>query len=123
MGLTGTAFLDDMMVAIPFTFFLYCLIHYSGHSQKKNRAMDFYHHFAKRISGFSYTLYLVHYPIIMFLFAIHHTLGGERMQPSLNLYLLSIVLSTCLMILAYFISLVTEEKTASVKHWLSNMLK
>jgi peptidoglycan/LPS O-acetylase OafA/YrhL len=70
------------------------------------------------LAGFSYTLYIAHYPVLTFIFAA--TLERERMYPSASAVFTIIGISAAVMLLyAYPLSRLTEAHTERLRAWLS----
>ncbi|MGB6134007.1 MAG: acyltransferase [Acidobacteriaceae bacterium] len=71
--------------------------------------------FARSTAGFSYTLYLVHLPLLVFIASV--TVGDSRWQPK------SVHILTALLILAvaigyaWLVAFLTEFRTADVRRW------
>jgi peptidoglycan/LPS O-acetylase OafA/YrhL len=79
-----------------------------------------YGSFAKLLASFSYTLYLVHYPILAFIDAA--VMGTERWQPSAFLVVTGAGLSAAVLVVAYGISLLTERHTDIIRARVEVML-
>lgn len=90
----------------------------------QNNKPLFFCQFSKFMADFSYSLYLVHFPFILFLVSVGSTYGfiNFRLQPNL----LSIVIFTIIMVLslcfAYLVSLATEAKTADVRMFVRKII-
>jgi len=100
---------SDFAVAISFGFLVYFILHLKGHFGRRNM----YNRIASKMAGFSYTLYLVHLPFLIFLRA--WLLPSSRWQPnSLHLCLAAIVLFA-VFLYAFFLSRITEAKTDNLR--------
>jgi len=93
-------------VAIVFSLFLYFMLHDYSLSKKGRYSVV-----ATHISSFSYTLYLIHYPILMVIEKSIHVSWPADIQHTL--YGLIIFSSICLF--AYFFSLLTEANSNKVR--------
>jgi peptidoglycan/LPS O-acetylase OafA/YrhL len=114
-GSTLSSFVvNDLCVGLSFALFLYAVLQLRV--DPGVRALKC----AKLFSGFSYTLYLVHFPFLLFIRAsifphavwqpdARHILGGCMMLPVVLLY-------------AFGVSQFTERKTADVRDWLRRKL-
>ena len=100
--------LPDCIVGFCFAAWLYALIQAS-----REDVSSAYAHAAKTLSGFSYTLYLTHFPALLLLRGLLDPKGNW--QPDLRhlLYGLGIVLA--MLIYAYVVAEFTEARTASVR--------
>jgi peptidoglycan/LPS O-acetylase OafA/YrhL len=100
---------SDFALAIIVFFFMYFLLHLKGHSGRWN----IYNRIASTLAGFSYTLYLVHLPVLIFLRA--WLLPSSRWQPDfLHLCLAAIVFMT-VFLYAFLLSRMTEVKTDNLR--------
>jgi peptidoglycan/LPS O-acetylase OafA/YrhL len=103
------AFSRDCVVALAFCFTLYCF----GRAERGLMNSSF-HHWA---ADFSYTMYLLHFPAMLFIVAAANHLFGWPFLMTLSaagiFYLIALVIA--LYILGYLFSLVTERYTGSVK--------
>lgn len=75
-----------------------------------------------RLAGFSYTLYLVHMPLLVFLSALVAGNGAARWQPDAAHLLLLAPVSALVLGYAYGVAQLTEERTAQVRRWVVRML-
>ena len=69
--------------------------------------------------SFSYSLYLIHFPIYLFLFAVIHPVIHNKPVPLLLVSLLSMIV---VLVTSYLISLITENKIYT-KNWLRKFIK
>jgi peptidoglycan/LPS O-acetylase OafA/YrhL len=72
------------------------------------------------LAGCSYTLYLVHVPVLTFLRAI--TTPAARLQPSALSLLACGGITLAILVYAYLLALITEKQTARVRRWLAGAL-
>ncbi|MFP3357350.1 acyltransferase [Planococcus sp. SIMBA_143] len=115
LGLISNGFLGDILVAFTFSVLVYVTVHLSNVYGLSAILKERYRKCAEWLSGFSYTLYLVHFPILIFLFALFSDLGMEKLQPSILNVIFGIGICVVISLIAYWISLVTENKTNRVK--------
>jgi peptidoglycan/LPS O-acetylase OafA/YrhL len=74
------------------------------------------------LAGFSYTLYVVHYPVVSFLHAA--LLNGHRPPPTLGWAAGTIGISLGLVLLyAYPVSLLAEARTDTIRRRISAWLR
>jgi peptidoglycan/LPS O-acetylase OafA/YrhL len=69
---------------------------------------------SRSIAGFSYSLYVVHLPLLVFLVAWYRSTGGDRWQPSLTNLLTASALSLLVISYAWGFSRITERNTTRV---------
>jgi peptidoglycan/LPS O-acetylase OafA/YrhL len=79
----------------------------------------------KRLASFSYTLYLVHFPMLVFLVAGLHDLIGLRFdeQPSVSSLAYLATVTIFLIGYAWLVSLATEAKTRNVRELLMRVVR
>jgi peptidoglycan/LPS O-acetylase OafA/YrhL len=99
-------------VAVTFSVFLFAVLQQQG----SDDGMGMYARTAALLAGFSYTLYLTHLPILVFLRAVW---TYERAWPS-DLLHWCMEYAVCLgcIVYAYLISRLTESRTERVRGWL-----
>jgi peptidoglycan/LPS O-acetylase OafA/YrhL len=111
-----TQYLPDLMVAAAFAVMVYLIIClYNEPLSGNRRMMDTF----KYGAGFSYTLYLVHQPVLHFLVASRSVEGSllNTPDPLLQLVLKAAVFLGIL-VYAWLLSRVTEARTDQVRKWL-----
>jgi len=102
------ALLADYAVAFCFALWLFTLL--LGSRQDASPA---YAHGAKKLAGFSYTLYLTHFPALLLLRGLLDPQGNWQPDPRHLLYGLAIAL--LMLAYAYGVAELTEARTASVR--------
>ena len=106
---------SDLAVGIAFTLFLF------GVLQLELGAGS--HHYlgvAHRFAGFSYSLYVLHFPLLLFLRA--WIVPSQRWQPDgVHLFYGSLI-GMAVLVFAWTISLFTENKTQAARHWIRKRL-
>jgi peptidoglycan/LPS O-acetylase OafA/YrhL len=70
---------------------------------------------AKTFAGFSYTLYVVHFPLLFFIRA--NWLPNFRWQPEPKYLLYGLWIVACVILYAFGVALLTESNTANVREW------
>ena len=76
---------------------------------------------AAGLAGFSYTLYVAHYPVLTFLFAA--TMDGNRWVASAKSVALVLGISAGLMLYAYLVAQLSEAHTDKLRVWLRKRLQ
>jgi peptidoglycan/LPS O-acetylase OafA/YrhL len=109
-------FIPDLSVGVAFTLLIYWVISLFGTKNSIGRLA-----ISKELAGFSYTLYLVHYPLLYFwkawITSSHWNINANYMLEVKGVYL-AIVIGY-----AYILARVTEFKTAKVTNLIFNLLK
>ncbi len=106
------SFFSDLLVGIASSIFIYILVQYDSVINKDNiypKAVHF-------LANFSYTLYLVHMPFLVFINAL--ILKGNRWQPDSLHILFGLILFIITVSYSFIISCFTEAKTNIVRNWL-----
>ena len=96
------------MIGLCFALWIYVLIH--GTREDVSSA---YAKTARTLSGFSYTLYLIHFPALLLLRGILDPHGNWLPDPKHLLYALGIAL--LMLIYAYIVAEFTEARTSIVR--------
>lgn len=106
----------DLILASFFGTLCYFTKYYS---LTKNRKKFPFAHLHKKLADFSYTNYLIHLPIIVFISAGSFVKGGELLGKDRVDILLFVGLLIFVVVCAYVFSLFTERKTNSLRKWLT----
>jgi peptidoglycan/LPS O-acetylase OafA/YrhL len=72
-------------------------------------------------AGSSYSLYVIHFPLIVFIAALFFT-PVHRLPPSLGLLLSFMGIGFLAIIFAYGVSVVTESNTSKLRRWLKGLV-
>lgn len=118
-------FIYDAFTASCFTLAIYIVINLPDkHKPKQNYFLSACYQFAKNLSGFSYTLYLVHQPLISFLALINKTLNpnGWKWQPSLDHFVYYTCVTTVVLAYAWLVASLTEAHTQKVRGYIRQMV-
>ncbi|HEV2616195.1 MAG TPA: acyltransferase [Candidatus Acidoferrales bacterium] len=111
----SSAFLMDSIVAIAFGVWIYAVV------EAPEKAMPaFYAKPARLFAGFSYTLYLTHFPIVFLLHA--RILGARVWNPTLIHLVYALLITTGATLAAYLLALGTETKTAAARRKVMSLL-
>ncbi|MEB4781443.1 acyltransferase [Paenibacillus jamilae] len=104
------SFIIDLLIGAAFSLLLYILV--SNYNIRPANQVFFITSFSTLISGFSYSLYLLHYPVLNFLDAWKKY---EKLSPNtLNIFLYFLI-CILLILYAWLFSRVTESKTHKIK--------
>jgi peptidoglycan/LPS O-acetylase OafA/YrhL len=102
---------SDLAVGIAFTLFLFGVL-----QLKLAASSDHYLSVAHRFAGFSYSLYVLHFPLLLFLRA--WTVPSRRWQPDGVHLLYGSLIGVAVLVFAWTISLFSENKTRVARHWI-----
>jgi len=100
--------LTDYAIGLCFALWLFALIHGS-----RQGVSAFYAHAAKKLSGFSYTLYLTHFPALLLLRALCDPQGSW--QPDVRHLFYGFWIALIMLSYAYIVAEFTEARTAGVR--------
>jgi peptidoglycan/LPS O-acetylase OafA/YrhL len=101
-------------IAVSFTLHIYLLIHSANGSIIKDK--NIFSNISRELAGFSYTLYLIHLPILIFIRSWFGYLGIGKWQLTIGHILGGFVIIVLVIMFAYLISRVTEAKTAKIRN-------
>jgi peptidoglycan/LPS O-acetylase OafA/YrhL len=105
--------ISDLMLALAFSLFLFVVLAMPRPYAFTNRM---YANTAQFIAGFSYSLYVLHFPLLLLLKAWLVPLKGWQPDPIHLIYGLALGIST--LTFAWLLSIVTERKTHIVRRWI-----
>jgi peptidoglycan/LPS O-acetylase OafA/YrhL len=107
-------YLIDLFVGITFAFWLYLLVNFFNEKFKKSIFKIDFPYYCRYFAGISYTLYLTHYPIMLFI-----ELFYDKLAISNEIIDLALKLTTFIIILVYAwaISRLTEANTEKVRRY------
>ena len=104
----NSPFLMDAMVALAFGLWIYAVV-----EAPEKSAPALYAKPARLFAGFSYTLYLTHFPIVFLLRS--SIIGSHLWNPSFIQFVYALLITTVATFAAYLLALGTETKTAAAR--------
>ncbi len=105
-GIAG--YLPDLAVGVASAALVFALL--------RSRAMSrsgLYSRIVRRLAGFSYTLYLVHLPALIFMSA--WLVAGRQWQPDAIHFIVVAILGVCMLAYAFGIAQLTEYRTSAIR--------
>jgi peptidoglycan/LPS O-acetylase OafA/YrhL len=113
-GLTG-----DFILGIVFVFLL------SQLKYKNYGWVSKYSILHRRLADFSYSLYLIHFPLALFIIAFLIQMGMIKNSNDFSLFIFGIfIIIVCLIyVISYYFGISTEGQTKKVRDWLFHLLK
>ena len=102
---------SDQAVGVGFALVLLGLLQMDGTSQTSR-----YPRITHTFAAFSYSLYALHFPVLLFLRA--WITPGRRWQPDLRHLTMGLLLGGLVVLFAWVTSLFTENRTSVVRNWL-----
>jgi peptidoglycan/LPS O-acetylase OafA/YrhL len=106
---------SNLAVGIGFALFLFGVLHLKFGTDGTT-----YPRVAHVLAGFSYSLYVLHFPFLLFLRA--WIVPSQRWQPDAAHLALGIVIGVATLGFAWLVSLVTENKTRVARQWLRHVV-
>jgi peptidoglycan/LPS O-acetylase OafA/YrhL len=106
---------SDLAVGIGFSLFLFGVFHMNF-----GTCGSAYSRIARVLAGFSYSLYVLHFPLLLFLRAWMVPL--QRWQPDAAHVARGLAIGVATLAFAWLVSLVTENKTRAVRNWMKNVI-
>jgi peptidoglycan/LPS O-acetylase OafA/YrhL len=109
-------FLHDFVVGFGYCFFLVAVL-------QSDTQRVFLSRLNQRFANFSYSMYLTHFPIMVFLGAVLHEMLGERFlaQPTLSRLMVVLMAMVLTCALAFGFGQVTEARTSDVRAFLERV--
>lgn len=114
---TSNPYLLNLIIGLSFGFLIYTLMHNSVTIIKTVQYKKFAK-FSKLLSSFSFTLYLIHYPIINTVYYWSAKNGFTGFQPNLLGIFMEILLVSIICTIAFFFSRITEGKTSVIRKFI-----
>jgi peptidoglycan/LPS O-acetylase OafA/YrhL len=106
---------SDLAVGIAFALFLFVVIHMNIGTQSPS-----YHHLTRFFAGFSYSLYVLHFPMLVFLRA---WIGSsQRWQPDSTHLPYGFLAGLAALTFAWLVSVFTEGRTRTARKWMRNVV-
>jgi peptidoglycan/LPS O-acetylase OafA/YrhL len=112
---------SDLVTAILFAGVIYLVVHAPHHrSDDRGTKLGMV---ASHLAAFSFTLYLVHLPVLVFVRAglQHH--GTTLWQPTLPHLMFAAAMVAGVVLFSFAISLVTEAQTDRLRMWISRVIR
>ena len=106
---------SDLAVGIAFTLFLFGILQLELGARSRH-----YLGVAHRFAGFSYSLYVLHFPLLLFLRA--WAVPSQRWQPDGVHLLFGSLIGVVVLFFAWSVSLFTENKTRVARDWVRKRL-
>ncbi|MFS0861474.1 acyltransferase family protein [Fredinandcohnia sp. 179-A 10B2 NHS] len=119
-GWTEDLFFADLFVGLSFGLFIYTLVYVMPNKLKRIELKRF-GKFSRILASFSFSLYLIHYPIINTVYGWGAMKGYNGLQPSIVSFGIELVLVTILCIIAYYFSRFTEAKTSNIRKFVISL--
>ncbi len=104
----------DLAVGIGFALFLFGVLHMNF-----GTGGAVYTRVARVLAGFSYSLYVLHFPLLLFLRA--WLAPPQRWHPDAPHLALGFAIGVATLGFAWLVSLFTENKTRAVRNWMRNV--
>ncbi|MDR7073346.1 acyltransferase family protein [Fictibacillus barbaricus] len=114
---TENLFIVDLLIGLVFGFFIYSLLHVTSNSIR-NIEFSWFGGISKRITAFSFSLYLIHYPIINTVYYWGAKNGFSGLQPNLGSIAIEFLLIIFICMIAFYFSRITEAQTYRVRRFL-----
>jgi peptidoglycan/LPS O-acetylase OafA/YrhL len=104
----------DLSVGLAFALFLFGILQIDFSMRSHTYASV-----ARFFAGFSYSLYVLHFPMVLFLRA---WLAPYRLRPNFSHFLFVIAIGMAVLVFAWLVSLFTENKTSALRRWMKAVI-
>jgi peptidoglycan/LPS O-acetylase OafA/YrhL len=121
----STLIIVDTLIGISFVLFIYVILNYFSKKREYNKAQIsiIFEKLSRLLSGFSFSLYLIHQPIIEFVYALALSWGFTGFKPGLLSFLIELLIIIVMLCITYLFSRLTERNTHKVRRYISNKVK
>jgi peptidoglycan/LPS O-acetylase OafA/YrhL len=99
----------DFSVALAFAAWMYCTLH-----NQQRASANWYSAFSTRLAGFSFSLYVLHFPVLMAIYAMV-VARSDRWTPDAKHLLAATVIGLGVLAYAMVMSRLTEDNTGKVR--------
>lgn len=106
---------SDLAVGIAFSLFLFGVL-----QTEIGTGTRFYPRVAHAMAGFSYSLYVLHFPLLLLLRA--WLVPPQKWQPDVMHLLYGAIVGALTIGVAWFLSIFTENKTRAARQWMRNVI-
>jgi peptidoglycan/LPS O-acetylase OafA/YrhL len=114
---TEDLFIIDLIIGLAFAFFIYTLLHCLP-PKIRSINLGWLGRISKLFAGFSFSLYLIHYPIINIVYYWCAKNGFAGFQPNFLSIILEVLIVIAICFIAYIFSQITEAKTYVIRIFL-----
>ncbi len=104
--------LSDMAVGLSFAAFLLGIL-----NLRKSEVSSWYCKLTRSVAGFSFSLYVLHFPLLLFLRAF--LIENRRWQPDFRHLFFGLLIGGVAILYSLLIARFTEARTAITKHWIA----
>jgi peptidoglycan/LPS O-acetylase OafA/YrhL len=106
---------NDIAVGVAFSLVLFAVLQIEMGADNRN-----YTRIAHFLAGFSYSLYVLHFPFLLFLRS--WLVPAQKWQPDLIHLFYAVMIGGAALAFAWLVSTFTESKTRVVRNWLKNAM-
>jgi peptidoglycan/LPS O-acetylase OafA/YrhL len=106
---------SDLCVGIAFSLFLFAVLQMDA-----QKVEGVYQRAAHFLAGFSYSLYVLHFPVLLFLRAWLVPL--QRWQPDVRHLIYGVILGMATLGFAWLVSVFTERNTRAARNWMKRVI-
>lgn len=106
----------DLFIGVAFVLFIYAMLNFFYKAKKaRNEQRNLFFKISKLLSSFSFSLYLIHQPILKFVHGWALTKGFSGLKPSMISFSIEVLLVLTMLCIAWLFSRVTEAKTNKLR--------
>jgi peptidoglycan/LPS O-acetylase OafA/YrhL len=109
------ALASDIALGVTFSVFLFGILQI-----EPRRHQEGYAKVAHLLAAFSYSLYVLHFPLLLFVRA--WLVPSLRWQPNIPHLFCGLMIGTVTLLFAWSVSIFTEKKTATVRAWMDSVV-
>lgn len=119
---TNNLFIVDLFIGLSLGLLIYIFMHGTTKKTMTESKNKWFEKTSKLVASFSFSLYLIHYPIINFVYYGAAKNGFNGLQPNLSSVLIEILIVALMCTIAFIFSRITEVRTNVVRTMIMNSL-
>lgn len=114
------SYAEDFLVALAFSCLVYAMkLAFGG----ELAVVPWLKRWSASLAGYSYSLYLVHFPLLVFMHALVYDRSPEKWLPTAGHILQASGLFAGVLFYSWCVSFLTERRTKNVRDWLERILQ
>ncbi|NOV01330.1 acyltransferase family protein [Paenibacillus planticolens] len=120
---TDNLFFVDILIGLSMGLLIYTLLHVNTKNKENVITNKWFEKKSKLLASFSFSLYLIHYPIINLVYFWAAKNGFTGFQPNLLSVLIEIMMIVLMCMIAFLFSRITEARTNVIRTFIMSRIE